>query len=1334
MTNKKFKIAAMSMALTACVAAQPLMASAAETDELKEPAADVNANADAAPQAEAAPAVPEAPKNTEAAEDEREGAFGPGVDSGNVEIDYQPVEPGTEEGKGDGTEEGTDDKTTTEKGPVIDTSKKDETTGETGEIGEATKKETETGTTTDVQPGQTTTGTDIIEKDADGNTTITTPTVTEETTTTTTTGTGSASSETDTEKETTDKEELSTIDLDKILGKDHKDYEWGTSEGKLNGYDIDGFEETGENTGELTLSKTEESDPKDLSAEDIAKLLDVDKPDVAEDGTYTLVRTEDILDENGNKIGERTTTYKITGSTVTTWTTTTLTIRMEKGTAEDGNTIKSDTGDADLKDDGKVDLKDGNDKTVETVKIADLITVKEGRTVTPHYDENGTLTGYTVTEDGKTYEITFAESSSNVDLSDLTNEQLRDFLNKGDKKGYYVGEDRELYDADGNKLSLEEKTSLLNEIHVTVTVTRTETGSTDWAPKSDDEVAKAKEDAKKEAIYNALKDAIGKDERLSAEEKTLLLAQLESDKNEDKLSTTATEWGHTDTVSGKSYTYKYSVGDTTTSEGTAGDTDTKRTDTVDGTAHVEGSTIIWTESGKTATSDTVKKTFGDEFNFTAPPAGLDLEGEAEYYPEGHEFAGKLKSFTTKDGKTYTFTYSSTAQQPDGLPTDGTITSSSFTEVKWTITEKTTDEVDKSKADLSTGDKWDFDEKSGTLTIKRANSDDEEKITGLTYDEDKKAYKDADGNLYTLTETTTVASQPEVEAWLRDAYKNDTITVKSFDAETGIGTATYKDADGVEHTIEFESGQRTLLLTKTTTETVADVSKEKVADAIRDALKNLKEDEELEVGGKKVTLGQDGKYLLDGITEEKDIEYVVDELTKIVSSFANYHDMSPEQIADLLRKQYAQAIKDEDIYENGNQRFDHSDLTISTTLKDETGKIIDEDAMIIGTNGNPPLLKYGKDADAVANKNGTYKSNIPNDITWDNGRQEYRHEDSNVFYGNGNYYSLEGQVVYGCVGKNLTKEQADAMVKNNKGKYVVKVGNSYRVYENKADLVAFGYMSKSSNGCTAGRNLGPNDPIPVNNKQFGYDLKVDDLTLINGKVVPQVKSTYSATLKKSKRSNLAQNLLEITGLSHVSSTTDNGLFGSYDITYTKPTDFTETSTDGKGVAGTGKGFFTSIRKFFEKTFTGTADGTRYEGKLNYTYRTTDSYDAEVVSKKDEYHTVANVTYEYTTVETKTTYRDDSTVVVVPPTILEEEEKETIVPPQTPELPPVQDAKSDDVVEIAVPPTAPVLPAVQDAHALPQTGVNWWTALSMAISGMALMAAGAFTSLTGKNARH
>lgn len=79
-----------------------------------------------------------------------------------------------------------------------------------------------------------------------------------------------------------------------------------------------------------------------------------------------------------------------------------------------------------------------------------------------------------------------------------------------------------------------------------------------------------------------------------------------------------------------------------------------------------------------------------------------------------------------------------------------------------------------------------------------------------------------------------------------------------------------------------------------------------------------------------------------------------------------------------------------------------------------------------------------------------------------------------------------------------------------------------------------------------------------------------------------------------------------------------------------------------------------------------------------------------------------------------------------------EENSPVLPENPELPPVQDARAD--AETPVLPENPVLPAVQDAHALPQTGTSLFAALAMALSGFALMAAGAFASLTGKNARH
>lgn len=75
-------------------------------------------------------------------------------------------------------------------------------------------------------------------------------------------------------------------------------------------------------------------------------------------------------------------------------------------------------------------------------------------------------------------------------------------------------------------------------------------------------------------------------------------------------------------------------------------------------------------------------------------------------------------------------------------------------------------------------------------------------------------------------------------------------------------------------------------------------------------------------------------------------------------------------------------------------------------------------------------------------------------------------------------------------------------------------------------------------------------------------------------------------------------------------------------------------------------------------------------------------------------------------------------------------------RNPTTPPVQDVTPDEA-ETPVNPENPANPPVQDATpdstvaALPKTGVNWFTALAMALSGMALTVAGAFTSLFAKS---
>ena len=90
----------------------------------------------------------------------------------------------------------------------------------------------------------------------------------------------------------------------------------------------------------------------------------------------------------------------------------------------------------------------------------------------------------------------------------------------------------------------------------------------------------------------------------------------------------------------------------------------------------------------------------------------------------------------------------------------------------------------------------------------------------------------------------------------------------------------------------------------------------------------------------------------------------------------------------------------------------------------------------------------------------------------------------------------------------------------------------------------------------------------------------------------------------------------------------------------------------------------------------------------------------------------------------------------PTPVDPEGPDTPVSPEGSTDTPVQDATPDEA-ETPANPENPTNPSVQDATpdstvaALPKTGVNWMAALAMALSGMALTVAGAFTSLFAKS---
>lgn len=505
MTNKKLKLAAMSVALTACVAAQPMAAHAVEGPDSVED----NAAPQAEPVAESPTPAPVAeegekqeeageqeefvpPVNDEAKKDDQAPAFGPGTKTDDITIDYKPAEKPEEPGETDETE---NPDGTYVKGDVIDNSKKDEATGKDGKIGEATKEETpdSSSSTTVVDPdAEVKKGDPVVGKDEDGNTTITTPTETTGTETTTTTGTGKADSSTT----ITDTKKGEEINLDDELGKDVRP-DWKTDkDAKLGGYTVDKVEPAKDgNSKTLTLKKTSPTEEKEMAAEDIAKLLDVPedgvekKTDDEGNTTYTLKKEETSTDENGNTV-TRVTYYKITDNTVETTTETTLVLKVEKGTVDVDNEdltteIKLPSITAKNTDETKTDVIE-----ISSEKLGKMLDDKNYNKDTGEYV-------YTETVDGKeyTYKVKKTENTKPLTPAQLA-ERLGEGFTADDNGVYYKGE----------KLNFDQMKAVRKTLSYTVEVTEV-TKTPGQVEGGQESIESAKETAKLEAIKAALTDA-----------------------------------------------------------------------------------------------------------------------------------------------------------------------------------------------------------------------------------------------------------------------------------------------------------------------------------------------------------------------------------------------------------------------------------------------------------------------------------------------------------------------------------------------------------------------------------------------------------------------------------------------------------------------------------------------------------------------------------------------------------------------------------------------------------------------------------------------------------
>ena len=267
---------------------------------------------------------------------------------------------------------------------------------------------------------------------------------------------------------------------------------------------------------------------------------------------------------------------------------------------------------------------------------------------------------------------------------------------------------------------------------------------------------------------------------------------------------------------------------------------------------------------------------------------------------------------------------------------------------------------------------------------------------------------------------------------------------------------------------------------------------------------------------------------------------------------------------------------------------------------------------------------------------------------------------------------------------------------------------------------------------------------------GYDLTLGSLTQTDKKhVVAMGKNTtaLSATFMRTKKLQPLTNkelnytpkfVTETIPVPGTEIGSGKGLSGSYRANYTKTEDYTVDQQ--KGIEGTGEGHYKSFTNLIRNIFKGDGKGTVEGGFIKYVYHSEKDKEGNPVPFEAKQMTVttkqdAEVHYTFTSQESRDVWIKGYTQTVVPPVNPGpdspelppvEDAKPAPAPapaPEAPVLPVVQDARPDPApAPVSAPaPETPVLPAVQDAKLI-QTGTSGWLADLMLGAGMVLSAAG------------
>lgn len=471
-----------------------------------------------------------------------------------------------------------------------------------------------------------------------------------------------------------------------------------------------------------------------------------------------------------------------------------------------------------------------------------------------------------------------------------------------------MGADGEIYykteHGETVKLDVTQNELLRRSLTYKVTLTTTEKGSVENESKKPEEESKARMNAIRDALNNAVGE-MGVEDPVKAK-LTSAIANATLDPNGGTFK---------EEIDGKIYTLTYTGAKVKveTKEATNPDVSGKdpenitdvKDNTVTGTAYVTAGTIRWTETGK---EGEYTATVGDASVLNVP------DGAEKIYVNG-QFTGYKLTSTDNDGNTVTTTYTITHSDASGMTdeqrnqlamqalmketgkTQAELEAAGYTNIRlenasivtWTVTQTTQKKTEETKQLGETirydGDKnWTIAEDGNTLTY-----------DGKTYTKDEKGnFTRTDENnkkvTYTATEQEEDVLSPE------DAKE---MLAKRFEVEAGAielnGTTATFTKDGSTVTVDCANlKKRTLKIERS-----EDASWQKVATDEK-TLEEAYNELWAEIEKKKAGL-KDGETLYVGdlqITEKT----IKKDVIEYIEEYVTQADMTPEQLKAALKAQ------------------------------------------------------------------------------------------------------------------------------------------------------------------------------------------------------------------------------------------------------------------------------------------------------------------------------------------------------------------------------------------------------------------------------------------------